>query len=1146
MPPEKLDDKSVFNAARELDSAGDRQAYLLRICGDDLAQLERVTDLLCGFEADSQFLESPMDDLQPTAITDETAFVSPVIERPGTQIGPYIIREQLGEGGMGVVYVAEQKEPVRRKVALKIIKPGMDSAEVLARFNAERQALAMMSHPNIAKILDGGSTETGRPYFVMELVKGVTITKFCDQQKLDLRERLELFVTVCQAVQHAHLKGIIHRDLKPSNVLVELHDVAAMPKVIDFGVAKATNHQLTQQTIYTQYAQLIGTPLYMSPEQAQLSGLDIDTRSDVYSLGVVLYELLTGSTPFDKDVLSSAGFDEMRRIIREDEPARPSYRISTLKAEQQTTLSEQFRTGTPQLQRQVERELDWIVMKALEKDRTRRYESASALAADIQRHLNDEPVEACPPSTIYQLRKLARRNKTAIVTISLVAASLIVGMSVSIWQASEAIEAREIADRRLVEADRQRVSAVRAAKLAQQNEEYSRQLVYAADVRLAAQAFQTGDVSRFTELLDRHSPMAGETDRRGFVWRYLRQFGAASFTTIATNTGGGAVIRFSPDGKYLITGRHDGTICFWDGQDFELLAKLRVHEGLVRGVDFSPDGSQMASIGDDGMIRLWNLSEQELTRSFQAHPAHGFRVFFVMNGKVLASCGEGSSVKLWNAATGEAVDELANYARTVERAAMDRSPDGLFCASGDPNGSAYVWDTQTHKRRCRLDLGVCNGLVCSACCVCFSPDGKLVAVATNRNLIRLCDAQTGQQVATFTGHEDDIQDVVFHPSGNLLASSDMAGVIRTWPIDEGKEEDKHESGGTTQWPPSFQAHSARIFSLDFSPDGTRLVSTSNDGDVRSWSGRERIRKDIVDTKTVKSLTFVSDGSELLIAGENNIRTWNRQADELRPFSETFAKDEGAWCVAVSPDGKTCVTGHTAGITRFWSRATGRLIKTLTGHEDDVEQIAFSPDGLVLATGSWDGTAKLWDIVSGKQLCVFKMPPHCYDLAFSPNGRLLACSSENDAMLFDIASRKRLHLLRGHKNQADCVEFSPDGRLLATGSHDRTIRIWSVATGQVKHVIAAHRDAIDSLTFSPSGRTIASGGQNGTIAFSHVETGRFLFDTKVGNDRVRRLQFSPDGKTLAAALSDEGVVLLHAPQTDTSRLKSSPTGGRHAP
>ena len=310
-----------------------------------------------------------------------------ITERPGTIIGPYKLLEQIGEGGMGVVFMAEQTQPIQRKVALKIIKPGMDTQQVIARFEAERQALALMDHPNIARVLDAGTTESGRPYFVMELVRGVPVTDYCDRHRLSIRERLELFVTICQAVQHAHQKGIIHRDLKPTNVLVTQHDGRPLVKVIDFGVAKATGQKLTEKTLFTGFAQLIGTPLYMSPEQAELSAPDVDTRSDIYSLGVLLYELLTGSTPFESERLKAAAFDEMRRIIREEEPPRPSTRISTLAQQAISTVSEKRNSDPRHLSRLFQGELDWIVMKTLEKDRNRRYETASALAADVEHYL---------------------------------------------------------------------------------------------------------------------------------------------------------------------------------------------------------------------------------------------------------------------------------------------------------------------------------------------------------------------------------------------------------------------------------------------------------------------------------------------------------------------------------------------------------------------------------------------------------------------------------------------------------------------------------------------------------------------------------------------------------------------------------------
>jgi serine/threonine protein kinase len=361
------------------------------------------------------------------------------------RIGRYKILQKLGEGGCGLVYMAEQTEPVRRRVALKVIKLGMDTRQVIARFEAERQALALMDHPNIAKVLDAGATETGRPYFVMELVKGIRITDYCDQNHLSTAERLGLFTQVCQAIQHAHQKGIIHRDIKPSNILVTLHDGVAVPKVIDFGIAKATEQPLTEKTVFTAFGQFMGTPAYMSPEQAELSGLDIDTRSDIYALGVLLYELLTGRTPFDSKELLKAGLDEMRRRIREEEPVRPSTRLSTMLDADLTAIAQQRRSEPAKLTRFIRGDLDWIVMKCLEKDRARRYGTANGLAMDVQRHLGNEPVVACPPSAAYRFQKLVRRNKLAVAAVSAVAVALLLGLGLSTWLWLKEREAHSLA-----------------------------------------------------------------------------------------------------------------------------------------------------------------------------------------------------------------------------------------------------------------------------------------------------------------------------------------------------------------------------------------------------------------------------------------------------------------------------------------------------------------------------------------------------------------------------------------------------------------------------------------------------------------------------------------------------------------------------
>ncbi len=437
----------IFDAAIELPKE-ERAAFLEKVCSGDAPLRKRVEALLRAHDVAGAFMDSPA--MAPEA---RTVAAGPK-ERLGDRIGRYKLQQQIGEGGCGVVYMAEQQEPVRRQVALKVIKLGMDTKSVIARFEAERQALALMDHPNIAKVLDAGATEMGRPYFVMELVRGIKITSYCDQNNLSTRQRLDLFIQVCQAVQHAHQKGIIHRDIKPSNILVTLRDGVPVPKVIDFGIAKATSDQrLTDKTLFTAFEQFIGTPAYMSPEQAETSELGIDTRSDIYSLGVLLYELLTGQTPFDSNKLLRSGLDEIRRIIREEEPPRPSTRLSTMMAADLTEVAKHRQMEPVKLSGLVRGELDWIVMKALEKDRTRRYETANGLGRDVEHYLADEPVVARPSSNLYRFQKLVRRNKLAFGAAAVLAAVLLGATGISAWQALRATRAQTLASQRLVESE---------------------------------------------------------------------------------------------------------------------------------------------------------------------------------------------------------------------------------------------------------------------------------------------------------------------------------------------------------------------------------------------------------------------------------------------------------------------------------------------------------------------------------------------------------------------------------------------------------------------------------------------------------------------------------------------------------------------
>jgi serine/threonine protein kinase len=653
-------EKDLFSEALEL-PPDQREVFLKGACRGDEQLRQRVEELLRVHGNSSRILKTGAE--QPTILEDPR-----VLERPGTIIGRYKLLQKIGEGGCGVVYMAEQEEPVRRRVALKVIKLGMDTNSVIARFEAERQALALMDHPNIAKVFDAGATDTGarlspaaarpnadargnlsespsavetaaagdsraplpagRPYFVMELVRGTKVTDYCDQNNLSTRDRLDLFIKVCQAIQHAHQKGIIHRDIKPSNILVTLHDGVAVPKVIDFGIAKATTDQrLTDKTLFTALEQFIGTPAYMSPEQAEMSGLDIDTRCDIYSLGVLLYELLTGKTPFDAKELLASGLDEMRRTIREKEPLKPSTKLSqTLVAadvvgrvaprapspSDDTATSgahgatrptpkseEEVRASSRRLLRLKETitllrgDLDWIVMKCLEKDRARRYETANGLASDIQRHLNNEAVLARPPSAAYRFQKLIRRNKLAFAAAAAVTLTLIAGLSFSTWAFL-----REAAQRRTAEG-----SAEQAHQAEQKAESAAAQItrnLYFAEMNLAGNAAaEPGGISRIAELTAKWRPEKGAADLRGWEWYYLRSLLHRDLFTLSGHTNEVDSVAWSPDGKFLVSGSRDGTIKVWDVTNGHVNLTLPSHvhwiATVASSVSWSPDGKRLAS-----------------------------------------------------------------------------------------------------------------------------------------------------------------------------------------------------------------------------------------------------------------------------------------------------------------------------------------------------------------------------------------------------------------------------------------------------------------------------------------------------------------------------------------------------------------------
>ena len=615
--------------------------------------------------------------------------------------GRYKLLEAIGEGGMGAVWMAQQTEPVKRLVALKLIKAGMDSQTVLARFEAERQALSMMDHPNIARVLDVGATAAGRPFFVMELVRGTPITQFCDARKLTPRQRLELFVPVCQAIQHAHQKGVIHRDIKPSNVLVALHDDKPVPKVIDFGVAKATGQPLTERTLHTGFEQVVGTPAYMSPEQATFNQLDIDTRSDVYSLGVLLYELLTGTTPIERERFKQAAILEMLRVVREEEPPRPSTRLSSTEA--RASIAAVRGTEPASLSKLLRSELDWIVMKSLEKDRARRYETANGFAADVQRYLAGEPVLAYPPSAGYRVRKFVRKHRSPVIAASLVLLALVGGAIGTVYgvikaggerTANALREEAELA-RGIAEKARDGEQAARgiaedaltgeksarsAADTARKEAEAARDsekkakaevayLNYAHAVDLAFREYQEQRIGRALELL-----ASCPLELRGWEWQYVHRLCHAELAELKGHTDLVWSASFSADGRRVVTASADQTARVWDADTGKQLALLKGHTNFVISASFSADGRRVVTASADQTARVWDAECGKQLALLKGHAADVRSASFSADGRRVVTASADQTARVWDADTGKQMLTLPGHTGVVLISGF--SPDG--------------------------------------------------------------------------------------------------------------------------------------------------------------------------------------------------------------------------------------------------------------------------------------------------------------------------------------------------------------------------------------------------------------------------------------------------------------------------------------
>jgi WD40 repeat protein/serine/threonine protein kinase/tetratricopeptide (TPR) repeat protein len=1159
--------KAIFLAAAEKTNSSEQEAFLHDACGADEELRRQVEALLRQHEQASDFLESPPPGLGQTADSDEcdaaVAGSQPTAptEEVGTRIGPYKLLQNLGEGGMGAVWVAEQQEPVKRRVAIKVIKPGMDSRQVIRRFEAERQALALMDHTNIAKVLDAGTTPEGRPYFVMELIKGVPITKYCDELHLPLGERLELFMAACHAIQHAHQKGIIHRDIKPSNVLVAVQDGKPVPKVIDFGVAKALHQPLTDQSVYTEIGQVVGTLEYMSPEQAELSALDIDTRADIYALGVLLYELLTGTTPLDRKRLKTAAYAEMLRIIKEEEPPRPSTRLS----QSQATLSSvaaQRRSEPAKLTKEVRGDLDWIVMKCLEKDRTRRYETASSLARDIERHLHDEPVEASPPAAGYRLRKLLRRNKRPVLAAALVLLALVGGIIGTSWQAIRATLAEQQAKTNEQAARTQETLARNQEGLATENAaraELQRQQAVAnlygslvgeaRALRLArVNGYRAKAWQKLREAMKLETPSRDLEQVRQEAVACMGDFTGLEPTTFSGFKAQVSAIAPHPQGTASAIGLSDGTVLIKVLPAGADLARLGEHRAPVTALAFGRDGNKLVSADTGGTVKVWEL---DLAGGWVCARtiAAGSRVNSVAlshDGAQLVVCCPGTAtIGLWSLVDGARIAGFdAGEGDLVGNMAL--SADGSFLAASYYKKNApselvgrglLVWDVAARQLKVRREWGHRLARLGPVHCMAFSVDSKLLACGC-AGIILLDTADYHDRMVV---HLDSVWGISFGPDNRTLALASQSNVVRLWDVAVNREV-------------AVLDHPAVGVALN--ANGHVLLTSSADL-VKIWSPAATAEKRALlgHGGQVTGVAFSPNGKLLASSGgqDSTVVLWDTSTGRrIRSFPSAVYYTQS---VAFSPDSRILATaerGVRSGELEFWDVASGEKLLALH-HVLGGETVAFSPNGGYVAACGRRGVT-LWRVKRNLAPAAGPKPPGRTDLNpsyqpleltevyqaglaggdgqavyFSPDSKLLACALGDGTMhVCDVESR-RPDLLPPARLQGGLLNggFLPDGKHLIVAA--ATPEVWDVATGEKVASFGPGQFVPPQTALSRDGRRLAVRRRHWALDVWDVATRNLLVSLPEERIHIWSHALSPDGELLAVGLSDGGLAIWNLAQ-----------------
>lgn len=1076
----------------------ERSLVLARACAGDPLLRREVESLLAAADRVSGFMESP-----PPQAGD---LFGEAHASTGQMIGQYRVLRELDRGGMGVVYLAARAdEQFIKLVAIKLVRADANRTETLQRFRQERQILANLEHANICRLLDGGTTEQGSPYVVMEYIAGIPITEYCDRNNLSITERLKLFLTASSAVQFAHQNLIIHRDLKPGNIFITDDGTV---KLLDFGIAKLLNSDFSSGAFDSgafnpKRAGLRPmTPEYASPEQVR--GARITTASDVYSLGVVLYELLTGHRPHK---LTGRSLSEIQSAICDTEPEKPSAVINQTeyetgkdgasRAKRTPEMVSLTREGRPnKLRARLRGDLDSITLKALRKEPQQRYLSVEQFVADIRRHLEGRPVLARKPTVPYRVGRFARRHNVGVTVAVLFVLLLILSVITTTWQ----------------------------ARIARKHANDYRRTLYAAQMNLAGQAWDNTNLERLEELLEANCPRPGEEDLRGFEWYYLWRLYHTGSDRLTLHHGDQVwSVALSPDGKRLASGGEDLTARIWDLATGQELLALKGHTKWINAVAFSPDDKKLATASGDSTAKLWDAEKGQEITTLIGHQKRVNAVFFSPDGKRLFTASDDRLVKVWDTASGREIASYSGHGTVVRSLAI--SADGKRLATA-AQATVKLWDAITGHEIASLE-----GIRDQVNSVTFSPDGKVLGTASSDKTARIWDAQTGKEIIALKGHASWVDCIAFSPDGRKIATGGNDRTIKLWDVATGQELG------------SLRGHLRPVESVVFSLDGQSLISGSLDHTVKVWDIANLKEPTIIKPSTAYA-AYSQVGQELIglypsEKFERRVKIWNVVSGKERTvFTPPMSSIQS---LALSPDRQRLVTTGPSGKMSVFDVISGQQLGSFDGHAGIADAISYSPDGKMIATGGFDNLVKVWDADTYQEVASFKAHAgRIFCLAFSPDGKKLATGGGDDHLIriWEVPSARLITTLAGHTDWVNSVTFSSDGGMLASGSADLRAKVWDVSTGHEIRTFKGHADHVTCIALSHDGLRLATASHDATVRLWDVATGQELISLKGHTDFVLFVAFSDDDKILTSASRDQTIRFWRAATAEEVSARDS--------